>query len=186
MLPWTANPAPTRCPAQSLHSAPVNAAARPSAVTIPSCLVSRPGSPASTVSSAASGVEPRCSCSSASRPKTATPAACVATAPTPAHAHGTTEPTEKYFDWTAHPTSPLWRSAATIEKVDLRVPFTVGVNLRTVAARLHRAPRARLVLRRVEERPAAVLRAAGLQAPPRPVRHAGRYLGEDAADCTGH
>src|SRR5205085_9712590 len=75
---------------------------------------------------------------------------------------------------------------ATIEKVDLRVPFTVGVNLRTVAARLHRAPRARLVLRRVEERPAAVLRAAGLQAPPRPVRHAGRYLGEDAADRTGH
>ena len=31
----------------------------------------------------------------------------MATAPTPASAHGTTSPTEKYFDWTATPTSPV-------------------------------------------------------------------------------
>src|SRR4029079_12919972 len=54
----------------------------------------------------------------------------VATAPTPARAHGTTEPTEKYFDCTAQPTSPASRSAATIEKVpreSIRViPFHGG------------------------------------------------------------
>jgi hypothetical protein len=38
----------------------------------------------------------------------------------PARAQGTTEPTEKYFDWTAHPTSPASRSAATIENVLLQ------------------------------------------------------------------
>ena len=37
----------------------------------------------------------------------------------PGRAHGTTEPTEKYFDWTATPTSPVSGSAATMEKVAL-------------------------------------------------------------------
>ena len=60
MLPCTAKPGPVRWPAQSRHSVPVNAAARPSAVTTPSWRVSRPGSSASTRSSASSGVAPRC------------------------------------------------------------------------------------------------------------------------------
>ena len=72
---------------------------------------------------AASG--PSCSCSSRSRirgPRPRRPAACVATAPTPALAHGTTFPTAKYFDWTAQPTSPVASSAATIENVAFEGP----------------------------------------------------------------
>jgi hypothetical protein len=45
------------------------------------------------------------------------PIACVATAPTPARTHGVTARIAKYFDWTAHPTSPVAGSAATIENV---------------------------------------------------------------------
>src|SRR5688572_2807464 len=44
--------------------------------------------------------------------------ACVATAPTPARAKGTTDPTEKNRLATATPTSPASGSAATIENVD--------------------------------------------------------------------
>ena len=40
---------------------------------------------------------------------------CVATAPTPASAHGTWEPTENQCDWTATPSSPVAASRATIE-----------------------------------------------------------------------
>jgi hypothetical protein len=57
-------------------------------------------------------------------PYAATPAACVATAPTPARAQGTTAPTQKYFDCTATPTSPVTVSTATIEYVPGR-PCTV-------------------------------------------------------------
>ena len=39
----------------------------------------------------------------------------VATAPTPAPAHVTSEPTPKKWDWTATPSSPLDGSRATIE-----------------------------------------------------------------------
>jgi hypothetical protein len=39
----------------------------------------------------------------------------VATAPTPASAQLTSEPTPKKCDWTATPSSPLDRSRATIE-----------------------------------------------------------------------
>ena len=42
---------------------------------------------------------------------------CVATAPTPASAHVTTEPTENQCDCTATPISPVAASRATIEKV---------------------------------------------------------------------
>src|SRR5580765_1509364 len=41
----------------------------------------------------------------------------VATAPTPASAHDTPEPTENACDWTATPMSPVAGSRATIEKV---------------------------------------------------------------------
>jgi hypothetical protein len=40
---------------------------------------------------------------------------CVATAPTPASPHVTSEPTLKKCDWTATPSSPLDGSLATIE-----------------------------------------------------------------------
>jgi hypothetical protein len=40
---------------------------------------------------------------------------CVATAPTPASAQLTSEPTPKKWDWTATPSSPLEESRATIE-----------------------------------------------------------------------
>jgi hypothetical protein len=39
----------------------------------------------------------------------------VATAPTPASAQLTSEPTPKKWDWTATPSSPLEESRATIE-----------------------------------------------------------------------
>ena len=42
---------------------------------------------------------------------------CVAIAPTPASAQGTTEPTAKNFDCTAIPRSPLSASYPTIENV---------------------------------------------------------------------
>jgi hypothetical protein len=42
---------------------------------------------------------------------------CVASAPTPAFAHGTTEPTAKYFDATATPHSFRSGSCATMENV---------------------------------------------------------------------
>jgi hypothetical protein len=44
----------------------------------------------------------------------------VATAPTPARAHETTEPTLNQCDWTATPTSPDSGSRATIEYVPVR------------------------------------------------------------------
>ena len=52
-------------------------------------------------------------------PYAATPAACVATAPTPALTQGTTVPTAKYLDCTAQPISPVTWSTATIENVAL-------------------------------------------------------------------
>jgi hypothetical protein len=43
--------------------------------------------------------------------------ACVATAPTPARAHGTTEPTARNLDWTATPNESVSKSKAAMEKV---------------------------------------------------------------------
>ena len=57
-------------------------------------------------------------CGEASRhgcPWTTSPNACVATAPTPALAHGTSEPTANMQDATATPSSPVAGSRATIE-----------------------------------------------------------------------
>ena len=88
-------------------------------MTTPSWRVSRPSSSARASASAVAGSRPASSSSSTAGPYAATPAACVATAPTPAFAHGTTAPTAKYFDCTAQPTSPVASSAATIEKVAL-------------------------------------------------------------------
>jgi hypothetical protein len=41
----------------------------------------------------------------------------VATAPTSGRHHGTSEPTENQWDWTATPNSPVFGSRATIEYV---------------------------------------------------------------------
>jgi hypothetical protein len=43
--------------------------------------------------------------------------ACVATAPAPARAQGTIEPTARNFDWTATPRAFVSGSKATMEKV---------------------------------------------------------------------
>ena len=43
----------------------------------------------------------------------------MATAPTPALAHGTAVPTEKYLDWTATPRFLVFGSKATMEKVEI-------------------------------------------------------------------
>jgi hypothetical protein len=43
--------------------------------------------------------------------------ACVATAPAPARAQGTIEPTARNFDWTATPRASVSGSKATMEKV---------------------------------------------------------------------
>src|SRR5206468_2611277 len=54
---------------------------------------------------------------SPSGPRSVFAQACVATAPMPAFAHGTTDPTHGNFDATATPRSPLWGSDPTIENV---------------------------------------------------------------------
>src|SRR5206468_599282 len=66
--------------------------------------------------------------------------------------------------------------------LDVRVARAVGAHLLAVAAALHRAPRARLILRGVEEDPAAVLGAARLHARPGAFAHCGRDLGDDAPE----
>src|SRR5207237_1216515 len=66
------------------------------------------------------------------------------------------------------------------------VTLPVRVHLRAITTALHRAPRARLVLRRVEERPAAVVRPARLHALPDSVDHLVVDLDEDPADRTAH
>ena len=63
--------------------------------------------------------------------------ACVATAPTPANAHGTTSPTLKYFDSTATPSVCVVESYATIENVfgPCQAWAAVDVSARNVMAR---------------------------------------------------
>ena len=65
------------------------------------------------------------------------------------------------------------------------MPLAVRVDLRAVAARAHRAPGARVVLRRVEVPPLAVVRAAGLQPAPGAVGHRVRDAHEDPPDRSG-
>jgi hypothetical protein len=67
--------------------------------------------------SASSAVAPRAIRSSPLGPNEVFAEACVATAPTPAFAHGTTVPTAKNRLATATPTSPVAGSAAAIENV---------------------------------------------------------------------
>src|SRR3954471_21742186 len=59
---------------------------------------------------------------------------CVATAPTPARPHVTTEPTENQCDWTATPHSPVCGSWATMEYVPRRMTARYTVVLARVRA----------------------------------------------------
>ena len=107
---------------------------RPAASTIPACRVPRSGSAATRRARASARRDPGCEERQARRARTPTFAdACVATAPTPARALGTTEPTARNFDATAIPRSPVEASRATIENV---------IALRS-AARAGRAGRSR-------------------------------------------
>ena len=88
MLPCAANPSPVTPPAQSMHLEPVNVAARPDASTNPTWRSSRPSSAASSRSSAGCAPTPAPISSSPSGPNDVFAQDCVATAPTPARAHG--------------------------------------------------------------------------------------------------
>src|SRR5256714_4128961 len=88
---------------------------------------------------------------------------CVAPAPTPARAHGTTEPTENQCAWTATPSSSVSASRATMEYVPgRRTPQIM-------------TPRARAVLERVRAIPPGFVRTYGDVSPGAP-RFAGTVL----------
>jgi hypothetical protein len=110
------------------------AATRPRASTIPACRRGASGSEAISSSSASRGDFPAASSSSPRGPQVVLAKACVATAPIPAFAQGTTAPTAKNFDCTATPTSPVDGSAPTIEKVATGSPAGAVPGARTSAA----------------------------------------------------
>ena len=66
---------------------------------------------------------------------------CVATAPTPASAHETPDPTENACDWTATPSSPVAGSRATIEYVWTGRRGTGALALASVARRVEASAR---------------------------------------------
>ena len=93
MLPWAATPAAVRPPAQARHASPVCVAAPPAASTIPAWRVPRSGSAATRRARASAAPIPDARSARPSGPYATLADACVATAPTPARALGTTEPT---------------------------------------------------------------------------------------------
>ena len=115
MLATTANPSPTTWPVSRKQPAPVWTAARPSASTIATCRRSRPGSPARSSSRTSGALRPARILSRPNAPYEPSVKPWVATAPTPASAHGTSAPIENQWDWTATPSSPVAGSRATIE-----------------------------------------------------------------------
>src|SRR5581483_5407091 len=60
--------------------------------------------------------------------------------------------------------------------------LAVRTRLRAIAARAHRTPRARVVLRVVEEGPFAVVRAAGFEPRPASIGDGGMHARDDAAE----
>src|SRR5581483_11118193 len=100
-----------------MQSEPVWTAARPWASITATCLLGAAGSSASSRSSASRAPAPDPSSSSARGPYEISALACVATAPTPGAAQGTTAPTENQCDWTATPSWPVSESRARIEYV---------------------------------------------------------------------
>src|SRR6185503_7538879 len=100
-----------------LHSFPVNDAERPFASTQPTWRFAPSSSAPVSAFSTSSGASPFASASSPLGPYVVFAQDCVAIAPTPAFAHGTTLPTPKNFDCTATPRSPVAGSKPTTEKV---------------------------------------------------------------------
>ncbi len=95
MFACTDTLSPVRCPAWAMQRAPVCAATFPRASIIATCRTASRSSPATSARSASGAVLPPRISSSPSGPYDVSLNACVATAPTPASAHGTTDPTEK-------------------------------------------------------------------------------------------
>src|SRR6476620_7467808 len=89
----------------------------PCASTHPTCRYPRSASGSRPASSAAPAGRPLPNSPRPSGPKSVFAHDCVATAPAPARAHGTTAPTHGNLDATATPRSPVAASNATIEKV---------------------------------------------------------------------
>jgi hypothetical protein len=100
-----------------MHFAPVCAATLPRASTIATCRTSRPSSFATSVRKASGAFTPPRISSSPLRPYEGSMKDCVATAPTPASAQATLDPTENQCDCTATPISPVRGSRATMEYV---------------------------------------------------------------------
>ena len=115
MLPWAANPGPVIPPAHAKHDPPVWVAAPPCASTIPTWRWLRSGSALTSRSSAWCADMPPAMRASPSGPNVTFANDWVATAPTPAEAHGTTAPTARNLDCTATPRSPVAGSSATME-----------------------------------------------------------------------
>ena len=72
---------------------------------MPSCLESQAESVAASARSASGALSPLLRSARALIPNEGSTRACVATAPMPAWAQGTSVPTLKYLDWTATPSS---------------------------------------------------------------------------------
>src|SRR5262245_43539952 len=100
-----------------MQDLPVWVATPPFASTIPTCRTSRPASPATSAASASGAARPAFISERPSGPYEGSTNDWVATAPTPASAQGTIDPTENQWLWTATPRSPVAGSRATIEYV---------------------------------------------------------------------
>src|SRR3954469_2738382 len=116
MFAWQVKPSPLTLPANGMQPAPVCTAVSPRASTTATWRTSLSSSAASSMRSA-SRAPMSCSASSSFGPPPGTGMDCVATAPTPARSHGTTEPTENQCDCTATPSSSVSGSRATMEYV---------------------------------------------------------------------
>ena len=121
MFAWHEKPSPATWPKCGMQPSPVWTAPRPAASTTATCRMCALSSTASRSRSAASGAAPPPSASSSRGPYAGSATDCVATAPTPARAQLTTEPTENQCDCTATPSSPDAGSRATIEYVPNRI-----------------------------------------------------------------
>jgi hypothetical protein len=114
MLPGAPSGRPTRPPDQSNVVVPLKLAELPRASTIPACRSCSDGSLRVRMRSASSAVAPSAISSRPRSPYAVLLRDCVATAPTPAFAHGTMPPTLGNFDCTATPRSPFCGSRATM------------------------------------------------------------------------
>src|SRR5689334_9710560 len=126
-----AYPFPETPPAQAKHPVPENVTEPPFASTRPTCLSSLSGSSSNNRSSVSCAESPVPSRARPRGPKDVLANDWVATAPTPACAHGTTAPTAGNFDATATPQAPSSRSLATIENVMIVPSLTYDYTLRT-------------------------------------------------------